>query len=688
MSEPVVFVNGTKVGAWKNGYNAFRVDISSAVKRGQQNKLLVRLNNEAESSRWYPGAGLYRPVHLRLTSSTYLDDWDSFVYTSQLDGNEATIEGSIGIKGKPGKNMKVGLDLLDAQGKRVAGNLLYARKASVPVRLKVNKPNTWSPESPYLYTLHVTLRDNNRIVDDLFIKTGIRKIEVSKDKGFALNGISRKLQGVCLHHDLGPLGAAVNKAALIRQIRLLKDMGCDAIRTSHNMPSQMQMEVCDSMGMMVMTESFDEWAQAKMKNGYNRFWNEWWRKDVTHLVKGHRNHPCIVMWSAGNEIPEQSNGKGAFRADSLVQLFHELDPTRPVTCGMNQPDEAIKVGFAQKFDVPGFNYRIRLYKELLPQLPQGFILGSETTSSLSTRGEYFFPVDIGANRKHSNGQSSSYDTEHCFWSNLPDDDWKHQDEDSFLIGEFVWSGFDYLGEPTPYDNYWPSRSSYFGILDLAGLPKDRYFLYRSKWNNREHTIHLLPHWSWPGREGETTPVYCYTDYPEAELFVNGKSQGRIKKQKDSRLDRYRLRWNDVRYEPGELKVVVFDAKGDSVGQQVVRTAGEVATYRLTADRKNIKADGNDLAFVTVEAVDKDGNLCPDADLPLHFAVEGAGSFKAVCNGDPTSLESFAQPTMKLFHGKLVVVLQAGRTKGKMTLTVNASTQGTKPAQISIPVSNK
>ena len=519
-----------------------------------------------------------------------------------------------------------------------------------------------------------------------------------------------------MHHDLGPLGAAVNKAALIRQIKMMKEMGCDAIRTSHNMPSQMQMDICDSLGMMVMAESFDMWRFPKCKNGYSRFFDDWADKDITNLVLANRNHPSIVMWSIGNEIPEQSNAEGRLLSIRLQGLCHSLDPTRPVTQGLDRVDHALGNGIAQAMDVPGFNYRLPKYAEGIKRLPQGFLLGSETASTVSSRGVYKFPVEITDNSQYSSwapgydpkaiknadGQCSGYDVEYCAWSNLPDDDWRWQDDYDWVIGEFVWTGFDYLGEPTPFDEYWPSRSSYFGICDLAGLPKDRYFLYRSHWNKDQHTIHLLPHWTWLKRKGLVTPVYCYTDYPEAELFINGKSQGRIKKQNDltplnsypspqdkNRLDRYRLRWNDVKYEPGELKVVVYDEMGKNCGEEVVRTAGrphhlqlDVWTQQserspLTSHLSPLKADGQDLAFVTVSLVDKDGTLIPDAQDQLTFDVQGAGTFRAVCNGDATSLEPFTQPTMKLFNGQLVVVVQAGHEVGDIVLTVSDKKRGMK-----------
>jgi len=681
MADPHVYVNGQLAGHWAYGYNAFVVDITPYIKVGE-NQLRVDLENLEESNRWYPGAGIYRPVTLVYGSSrTHLKQWGLAVNTVSLNAAEAVIDVRHQVE-KRQDNETYWLDITvqDGKGRTIATTKTPADgMGQFHAQLRVPQPQAWSPESPALYRLTTTLRPGSydTPLDKQSTQFGIRTVSVSKENGFQLNGVRRDFKGVCLHHDLGPLGAAVNKAALIRQIRLLKEMGADAIRTSHNMPSTWQMEVCDSMGMMVMAESFDAWSDAKVKNGYNRLWNEWWQRDITNLIENHRNHPSIVMWSVGNEIPEQWKPEGAERYKKLIALCHELDPTRPVTCGMDQPDADLASGFAQVADVPGYNYRIKRYEETFPKLPQGFLLGSETASTVSTRGHYYFPDECGENKTWPDGQCSGYDTECCWWSNLPDDDWRLQDDMPWTIGEFVWTGFDYLGEPTPYDQYWPSRSSYFGILDLAGLPKDRYWLYRSHWNTSEHTIHLLPHWTWPGREGKVTPVYCYTDYPSAELFVNGKSQGRISKDKSSRLDRYRLRWREVKYEPGELRVVVYDNNGNKAGEQVIRTAGKPSKLVLEADRPTIKADGNDLSFVTVSLVDKNGTLCPDAANQLEFSVKGAATYKAACNGDATSLEPFTQPTMKLFHGQLVVVVQASDKAGNATLTVRDRKSGLK-----------
>ena len=689
MSQPVVSVNGKEAGRWAYGYNAFRIDITPFIQFGKNNLIEVHLNNVEESSRWYPGGGLYRPVSVELYGNENFSTWATFVRTLKANRQAAEVEVNALLEGKIGKSGKTVIALLDEKGTKVAEQTILGAAPEIKTTLKVANPQLWSPESPYLYQVKLTRYEGKKVADVQTLKTGIRTISVSKNNGFQLNGITRKIKGVCLHHDLGPLGAAENKAALIRQIKMMKEMGCDAIRTAHNMPSTMQMEICDSLGMMVMAESFDMWIYPKCKNGYAKFFKEWSDKDITNLVKHHRNHPSIIMWSIGNEIPEQWSTEGMEIAKHLQNLCHQYDPSRPVTQGMDKAEAALKSGFAQVMDVPGFNYRVHKYYKNIEQLPQGFLLGSETASTVSSRGVYKFPVEVRAcnNNPYPDGQCSSYDTEYCSWSNLPDDDWKLQDDYSWVIGEFVWTGYDYLGEPTPYDTYWPSRSSYFGICDLAGLPKDRYYMYRSRWNETQHTTHLLPHWNWTGREGQVTPVYCYTDGVEGELFVNGKSQGRARKDKSSRLDRYRLRWNNVKYEPGEIRVVTYNQYGDKVGEDVKRTAGEPAQMKFSVetpdhepiacmvegctDEHNVllNADGNDLAFVTVSLLDKDGNECPLADDELTFEVTGAGTFKAACNGDATSLEPFTHPHMKLFSGKLVVIVQSSTQKGNITLKV-------------------
>ena len=671
MADPHVYINGKLAGHWAYGYNAFRVDAAPYLKKGK-NEISVSLNNREESSRWYPGGGLYRPVQLVTNAdAATINPWGCYFRTESIGNGKAEVSICTNINNVD-KTLSIENQLLDVTGKVVAqfkyGD--FDAQGNVVKTLTVDDAHLWSPETPYLYKLVTRLYRNKKLIDQTLQKVGIRTVRVAQYDGFQLNGVSRKIKGVCLHHDLGPLGAAVNKAALIRQIRTMKDMGCDAIRTAHNMPSTWQMEVCDSMGMMVMAESFDMWIYPKCKNGYALNFKDWADKDIENLVLNHRNHPSIVMWSIGNEIPEQWSEEGRNISKHLQDLCHKFDPTRPVTQGMDRAEDALKSGFAQVMDVPGFNYRVHKYDNNIKQLPKGFLLGSETASTVSSRGVYKFPVEASDSKTYTDGQCSSYDVEYCPWSNLPDDDWRMQDDRDYTIGEFVWTGYDYLGEPSPYDEYWPSRSSYFGICDLAGLPKDRYYLYRSHWRKDDATLHVLPHWTFPGREGETTPVYCYTSWPSAELFVNGKSQGRILKNPNTRLDRYRLRWNNVKYEPGEIKVVAYDYDGTAKGEKIIRTAGAPARIVLKADRNSISSKGEDLSFVTVSVVDKNGTPCPTATNNMKFNVSGAGKFRAACNGDATSLVAFNSTEMPLFSGELVVVVE-GLRHGTAMLSVSA-----------------
>lgn len=671
MADPHVYINGKFAGYWAYGYNAFRVDAAPYLKKGK-NEISVSLNNREESSRWYPGGGLYRPVQLVTNAdAATINPWGCYFRTESVGNGKAEVSICTNINNVD-KTLSIENQLVDATGKVVAqfkyGD--FDAQGNVVKTLTVDNAQLWSPETPYLYKLVTRLYRNKKLIDQTQQKVGIRTVRVAQYDGFQLNGVSRKIKGVCLHHDLGPLGAAVNKAALIRQIRTMKDMGCDAIRTAHNMPSTWQMEVCDSMGMMVMAESFDMWIYPKCKNGYALNFKDWADKDIENLVLNHRNHPSIVMWSIGNEIPEQWSEEGRNISKHLQDLCHKFDPTRPVTQGMDRAEDALKSGFAQVMDVPGFNYRVHKYDNNIKQLSKGLLLGSETASTVSSRGVYKFPVEASDSKTYTDGQCSSYDVEYCPWSNLPDDDWCMQDDRDYTIGEFVWTGYDYLGEPSPYDEYWPSRSSYFGICDLAGLPKDRYYLYRSHWRKDDATLHVLPHWTFPGREGETTPVYCYTSWPSAELFVNGKSQGRILKNPNTRLDRYRLRWNNVKYEPGEIKVVAYDYDGTAKGEKIIRTAGAPARIVLKADRNSISSKGEDLSFVTVSVVDKNGTPCPTATNNMKFNVSGAGKFRAACNGDATSLVAFNSTEMPLFSGELVVVVE-GLRHGTAMLSVSA-----------------
>ena len=670
MSQAKVYVNGQFVGEWPYGYNSFHFDITKYLNRdGKRNTLAVRLENLPESSRWYPGAGLFRNVHLIVTDPVHVPVWGTQLICSEISEKSALVDLKVSIEGRADR---IRTEIFGPDGRRVAASAKSEPfEKGLRQQIKVRRPALWSPESPALYKAVTSVYVNSKKVDEYTTSFGIRSIELISDKGFFLNGKVRKFQGVCNHHDLGPLGSAVNEAALRRQLTLLKEMGCDAIRTSHNMPAPELVRLCDELGFMMMVEPFDEWDIQKCRNGYHLFFNEWAEKDMINMLHQFRNDPSVVFWSIGNEVPSQCNESGYATAKFLVDICHREDPTRFTTCGMDQVLCVLKNGLAALLDVPGFNYRVHLYQQAYDELPHKLVLGSETASTISSRGEYFFPVEKTPRVRHDNLQCSSYDLEYTSWSNLPDIDFAMAQDKEWEIGQFVWTGFDYLGEPTPY-NLMPNHSSNFGIIDLASIPKDRYWLYRSVWRPDEETLHIVPHWTWPGREGEETPVFVYTNYPSAELFINGKSQGRRTKDVSDEQGRWRLMWMDTVYEPGEVKVVAYDAAGKAVAEQTVRTAGEPDHIELSVDRRVLKADGKDLAYVEVSVVDKDGNLCPSDDRLASFRTEGfGGAYRCSANGDPTCLDLFHLPQMHFFHGKLTALVQASETPGSVTFTATA-----------------
>lgn len=676
MSEARVYVNGQEACFWPYGYNSFHCDVTGLLtKDGKNNILAVRLENKPQSSRWYPGAGLYRNVHVIVTDPVHIPVWGTQLTTPYVSDSLASIRLQTRIEGSADRDVRIVTEIFSPEGNVVAARddtRRIGHGQPLEQNFNVETPVLWSPESPALYRAVSRVYVDGRQADQYTTRFGIRSIRIIADKGFYLNGKHRKFKGVCNHHDLGPLGAAINTAALRRQLTLLKDMGCDAIRTAHNMPAPELVTLCDEMGFMLMIEPFDEWDIAKCKNGYHRFFSEWAEKDMVNMLHHYRNNPSVVMWSIGNEVPTQCSPEGYKVAAFLQDICHREDPTRPVTCGMDQVSCVLENGFAAMIDVPGFNYRVHRYQEAYDRLPQNIVLGSETASTVSSRGVYKFPATIRADARYDDHQSSSYDLEHCSWSNLPDEDFALADDKSWTIGQFVWTGFDYLGEPSPYDtDAWPSHSSLFGIVDLAGIPKDRYYLYRSIWNKDAHTLHILPHWNWEGREGKKTPVFVYTDYPSAELFVNGKSYGRQSKSQSSLQHRYRLMWMDVVYEPGELKVVAYDRDGKAREEKVVRTAGKPHHLELVADRDSLKADRKDLAYVRVRVVDKNGNLCPNDGRLVSFSVDGSGSYRAAANGDPTCLDLFHLPQMHAFNGQLTVIVQAGEKPGEVALEAKA-----------------
>ena len=698
MAHPQVYVNNQYVGEWQYGYSSFSLDITNAIMPGK-NHLAVRLENTPESSRWYPGAGLYRKVHYIQTGAVYIPVWGVHTTTPYVSETLSTVQVDIEIVNADSLTSIV-TDILD--GDQVLATIRGQRGVA-----SIKSPRLWSPESPYLYRTRTRVYESDTLgntiqTDEQYTTLGFRKIEFVPGIGFMLNGEVRKFQGVCLHHDLGPLGAAVNKDALRHQLTVMQDMGVNAIRTSHNPPAPELVELCNEMGLMVMIEPFDVWTHNKCRNGYATFFEEWSERDVTNMVKSHRNDPCVVMWSIGNEVWDQTFKEGYLTARHLKEICHRLDPTRPVTAGMDQVLSVIYNGFAAEMDIPGFNYRTMRYEQAYDTLPQGLILGSETASTVSSRGVYHFPAIMGPDILHPDKQSTGYDIEYCAWSGLPDQDFQLQDDFDWTIGQFIWTGIDYLGEPSPYDtDAWPAHSSYFGAVDLAMLPKDRFWLYRSQWNKQSPTLHILPHWNWEGKEGQEVPVYVYTSYPSAELFVNGKSQGKLRfataeetellrqgkrvegvsempqlgefevpewgsEPRPDLLPRYRLMWQHVKYAPGEIKVVAYREDGTRAEEKVIRTAGKPHHLEVEWANKDEKYEDAEhrVAYLTVRLVDKDGNLCPEADTEIKASIKN-GQLMGCANGDATCLYDFTKPVIPAFKGQCTFIVNG--TPGKTSI---------------------
>lgn len=737
MSNATVFLDGKQVKQWHYGYNSWFVDLTKYLSNGEH-ELAVSLVNEPQSSRWYPGAGLYRNVHLIVTEKEHIPVWGVTVTTPFVSDSLALVNVKTAVANVKGKKVEVQSEVLaldagkpiDQQEHRVVAKA-SARfdylEDDVPAELAlmVSNPKLWSPETPNRYLLSTRVYCDGRLVDSQLTPFGIRKVEFVPTVGFLLNGKVRKFKGVCLHHDFGPLGTAVYSDAIRHQLSLLRDMGCDAIRTTHNMPAPELVELCDEMGFMLVVESFDVWNLPKGENDYHKYFSEretpesatWAERDVVNMVRHYRNNPSVVMWSVGNEVWNQTKPDGFRYLRFLQEICHREDPTRPVTCGMDQVLSVLDNNFGASVDIPGLNYRTMRYPEAYEKLPQKLILGSETASTVSSRGVYKFPVVLAPDMKYADNQSSGYDVEYCAWSGLPDQDFALQDDYPWTIGQFVWTGFDYLGEPSPYDtDAWPSHSSYFGIIDLASLPKDRYWLYRSQWNTTSPTLHALPHWTWKGREGEVTPIVVYTSYPEAEVFINGVSQGRRSfatrsncheaptvqvgqfevpvwgsKPQPELLARYRLMWLDTKYQKGEMKVVAYAHKGDKqpVDSLIYLTAGNAKKLKIElANADCIEHSEQSLYYFTISAEDAKSVPVPTADQLVKFSVKGNARILGVANGDAASLDRL-QPKpdksgkvgtsaqMHLFAGKCTVVVQA---EGDFTLTASAA--GMKKAQYS------
>ncbi len=714
MSYASVWVNGQFAGGWPYGYASWRVDLTPFVKPGAENVVAIRLDSPEESSRWYPGSGIYRNVWLVKAEKVHVGQWGVNITTPAVSAKEATIKAAISIANNSDEAAHVNLTTVifrlkhDGAKMDAAEAVMTTSGIEVPAgssgvstaTFTIGKPKLWSLREPNRYLLVTRVQHDGKVVDEVETPFGFRTFQFTKDNGFLLNGERVPLNGVCNHHDLGALGAAINVRALERQLEILKAMGCNAIRTSHNPPAPELLDLCDRMGFVVMDETFDCWAAKKCRNDYHLVYHDWHEADVRAMLRRDRNHPSIVLWSIGNEIPEQANTNRFHIARELAAIVREEDPTRPVTAGCNHVVAGYN-GFQNIVDAFGFNYKPGQYpkfREVNPDIP---LYSSESSSCVSSRGEYFFPVSNDKSQGMADFQMSSYDLYAPRWAMPPDTEFKGQDENPFVGGEFVWTGFDYLGEPTPYNddmtvmlNYSdpaeraraekelkemgkispPSRSSYFGIVDLAGFPKDRYYIYQARWRPDFPMAHILPHWSWPERVGQVTPVHVYTSGDSAELFLNGKSLGKKTKGKFE----YRLRWENVVYQPGEVKVVVYK-NGKKWATDVMKTTGPAAKLTLAPDRAKIAADGKDLSFVTVTVADKAGFLVPRSKNQLKFKIEGPGEIVATDNGDATSFESFQVPERKAYNGLALVIVRAkaGET-GKIKVT--AESEGLKTGE--------
>ncbi len=711
-----VWLNGQYVGGWPYGYASWRVDLTPYIKFGAQNVIAIRLDNPANSSRWYPGGGIYRNVWLVKTAPVHVAQWGVYVTTPEVTKDHAKVNVQVTVDNRSGTlaalTVQSAIYALDAGGRKAnkpaakaAGGLQVAALASGTTALTaaIAEPVLWTLQKPGLYAAVVTLLEQSgRAVDTYETTFGVRTIRFDPEKGFLLNGERVNFQGVCDHHDLGALGTAINMRALQRQIELLKEMGCNAIRTSHNPPAPELLDLCDRMGLVVMDEAFDCWSRGKTRNDYARLFADWHEKDMRALVRRDRNHPCNVLWSIGNEIPGQANPQVAATAAELSRIVHEEDPTRPTTSGCNeaQPGSA----FAAALDAIGVNYQGSRPSQTQPYgnyprfheaSPKVFLYGSETASTISSRGVYTFPVAAqpgaisgGGRRSDPNvvppgqdvahHQMSSYDLYYPSWATSPDTEFAAQDRFPYVGGEFVWTGWDYLGEPTPWGGRNdPSRSSYFGIIDLAGFQKDRFYLYQARWRPDLPMAHILPHWNWPDRIGQVTPVHVYTSGDAAELFLNGKSLGKKTKGQYE----YRLRWDDVTYEPGELKVVAYK-NGKVWARDVMKTTGPAAKLLIQADRRRIAADGQDLSFVTVTVADKAGLLVPQSMNRIRFSIKGPGRIVATDNGDATSFEPFQAGEHSAFNGLCLTIVQ-GQPGQTGTITLKAESEGLKSTTITL-----
>ncbi len=688
MSNPEVFVNGKPSGSWDYGYNSFYLDITEFIRFDDANKLAIHVDNRQHDSRWYPGAGIYRKVQMVVVDPVHVSIWGTQVTTPIVKPQYAELHVMTSLLNQSEKDegdIRIEHIILNNQGTEIARKtantrLMGKKDKNVEMTIGLSNPQRWELDNPILYRIKTNVYCGERIADSYYTSFGVRTMRFTADHGFYLNDKRVQLKGVNLHHDHGPLGAAFYPRAIERQLEIMKSMGCNAIRTSHNVPAPELLELCDRMGILVYNEAFDKYDRKADITGETDF-DEFAHRNISNFVKRDRNHPCIFIWSVGNEMADvQTNtNNGLYKLQTMVNYVRKYDPTRPVTMACDISNSAINRHF-DFYDVHSWNYN-RRYSLARQIEPNKSVIVSESASTVSTRGFYELPFPFKKDSFSLSLQVSSYDLNAPWWAEIADDDFMWQQDEEYVAGEFVWTGFDYLGEPTPYGNDWvkvhgmtdtnASRSSYFGIVDLCGIPKDRYYLYKSYWNTDETTVHILPHWNWPAGAGKV-PVFVYTSGDCAELFLNGKSLGKQckKPNSDKSVERFRLMWTDVEYQPGELKAVAYK-EGKIIGEQVMHTAGEPYQLRLTTDRTIIKADGFDLSYLLVETVDKNGNLCPLADNEIAIDISGPGHIAGIGSGNPQSLEPFQTNKIKLFYGKAMIIFGSEFDKGVLKINVNS-----------------
>jgi len=690
MSKPEVYLNGQLAGKWDYGYNSFYLDVTKFVNFSGKNQLAIHADTRDHDSRWYPGAGIYRKIQMMVVDPIHVGVWGTQITTPVVKVNYADVRVMNKVYNNSLSNedkIKVENIILNQKGTEIARKAATTKIASgaskeIETTVGITDPQRWDITNPVMYQVKTNIYKGDKLVDSSVNSFGVRTIRITPDNGLYLNDKRVQLKGVNLHHDQGLLGGAFYPRAMERQIEIMKSMGCNAIRTSHNMPAPELLELCDKMGILVFDEAFDKYDK-KADITENTDFDEFAQRNIKNFVERDRNHPCVFIWSFGNEMADvqYNQNNGFHRMQTMINYIRKYDPTRPVTMANDNTGSAAWRHF-DFYDVHSWNYG-RRYSLARQMEPNKAVIVSESGSTVSTRGFYELPLPVKRSEFSASLQVSSYDLNVPEWADLPDEDFMWQQDEEYVAGEFVWTGFDYLGEPTPYGNAWTkahgltdkeaSRSSYFGIVDLCGIPKDRYYLYKSYWKPEETTVHILPHWNWEGGKVTKVPVFVYTNGDCAELFLNGKSLGKKCKNPASEksIERFRLMWNDVTYQPGELKAVAYK-EGEKIGEEVLKTAGEPFQIRLTPDRSSIHADGMDLSYLLVEAVDKDGNICPLANNKIELSLSGPGHISGVGNGNPQSFDSFQANYVNLFYGKAMIIVGSGFEKGNITVMATSN----------------